>query len=103
MGVFQSGKEEALQRQKIKPLSESGKVETTFALAELASGKYEIRAMLKDEKGVQSMEKVAFQYPPAPPSVPSPAKKILSSLPPASKPVSYAIQLSKGGGFKIIR
>ena len=93
--------EKPLQSRKIKAGPKAKNAEVSFALAELAPGAYEVRAILKDKTGIRSAEKLGFQYPPPSLQVPSPEKKVVPPLPPTPEPVKYGFELCKAGGFSI--
>ncbi len=77
-------------------------VEIKLPCEGLAAGTYVIRVTLRDDKGARPVERITFDYPPRSPMVPSPAKKIVGRLPPASALVPFELQLGKGGGFQLL-
>ena len=99
--LMQVGKEKALSVQEKRDLPETGQFDMTFSTGELAAGDYEITAQLKDDKGVQSVEKLAFRFPPPKAAIASPDTKVVAPLPSAPGPASYEFELCRGGGFKL--
>ena len=100
--LAQAGQRQPLQTHSIPKPPKSGSAEVTFNLADLEKGKYEIRAVMKDETGIRSAEKAAFSYPPPEVEVASPEQRVVPLLPPAPAPLSYDFELCDGGGFRII-
>ena len=100
--LARTGVAKPLQTRKIEARPQPGYAEVTFTLTDFTLGTYEIRAVLAAKGRVRSKEKLSFQYPPAPPQVPSPATKLVAPLPKPLDPVTYDLQLCDGGGFKIL-
>ncbi len=92
---------EIIQRQVIEELPESGMADVNLAIGKLAHGDYVIRVKLEDGKGARPAEELAFSYPAPPPSVPSPAARVVAPLPPEAKPTRFDVKVGKGGGFKL--
>ena len=89
-----------LQKHEVAPSSAAGCSEVKFSLAKLNPGMYEISAVFT-RKGVCPMEKATFAHPAPPPSVVSPAKKVVPPIPAPPAPVDFDVDVSKGGGFTI--
>ena len=103
------GQTEPLQGCKVAPWPgmKRGDVRSTFAnatfsLSGLTPGKYEVRAVLKDEGQDRYAETLTFQYPPKSPEVPSPSAKVVGPLQSARGTEAYDVELCKGGGLRVL-
>ncbi len=85
----------------IEPLPDAGIVEAELPCKKLTAGTYVIRVTLRDDKGARPMERITFDYPPKP-LIPSPAEKVVGSLPPSPAPVPFELEVGKGGGFRLL-
>lgn len=83
-------------------IPESGKSDFEFSLSKLREGSYELRAVLRNGQTMKAVERIPFHYPPLPPDVPSPLKKSVPALPPATQPVRYSVEVCKGGGLRVL-
>ncbi|NUQ66509.1 MAG: LamG domain-containing protein, partial [Pirellulales bacterium] len=68
----------AIKTEPIAAMPDGGRCQCTFAIGNLAAGKYEVAAVLKDAAGaVVHQSAAAFAYPYAPAEAPSPARQVV--------------------------
>jgi hypothetical protein len=77
----------------------SGKEDFKFDLGKLAPGAYEVNAAIRAQGKARAEAAFQFDYPQRPPSLPSPAERLVGALPPAPKAPAYTIEVGKSGGF----
>ena len=98
--TLQEAQKGVIQTWAVKDIPEAGQADYALPVATLLPGNYEFQAILRDPQGeVKAEDGFAFQYPPAPPKVVSPAEKALPPLPPPASPAPYSVEVTKGGGF----
>lgn len=90
-----------LQKQKFKPLPNSGRLCASFPLTDLPPGRYAVRGKMTASGGMNITGQQEFACPAAEIRVPSPVKLRVMPLPAAPSPPRYGFELHPGGGFTI--
>jgi len=84
----------------IAALPDSGQMDVTVPLGDLAADDYAI-ALVYAAGDTRTESKTTFRFPPSPPSVPSPAEDRVGPLEPERPLQRPGFQLSKLGGFRV--
>lgn len=82
-------------------LPAGGSLDIDIPVKGVPDGKYVIQLTLEDEAGKRPVEKIEFDLPAKPASLPSPASVMASRLPAANKATPFDVVVGNGGGFTV--